>query len=181
MSVYLNLYRASLHLYPSDYRQEYGSEMTQLFTDMLAETSSERERIALLASSALETLKWSTPQVMAHTEAAVTATPAYIKTTTTVSMLCVVPFLAAMLYRLHMSYDHEAHPALLHVFIHTEVWYQAVLPALALCIVIITAIWSLVSSERYWHVSWAVRLRSAWHNSLIIFGLIGLLALGILS
>jgi hypothetical protein len=181
MDLYLTVYKLLLRLYPRSYRREYEGEMVRLFEEMLAETASQGERLSLLSSSALETLRWSAPETIAQTEASVLATPSFIKAATGLSVLCVLPFLFVVVYRLHMAYDHEARPALLSLLAHTALLYQIVLPTIALSVVVSTAVWSLVKSQRYWHVSWASRLRSAGHNSLLIFALIGLLAVGILS
>lgn len=180
MSVYLNLYKALLHLYPTSYRQEYESEMIQLFEDMLMETPSFRERILLLVNSLVETFKWSTPEVVAQTEANVLATPAFIKTASSASVLCIMPFLLAALYRLHMAYDHETQPALLNILVHTHSLYTSTLPIAGFVIAVSTAVWSIVHAERYWQQSWVSRLQSAWHNSLLVFCFISIAALAII-
>jgi hypothetical protein len=180
MSVYIRIYKATLHLYPAMFRHEYETEMVQLFSDLLNETTSIGQRIALLTSTISEMLKWAPPEIAAHAESSVASTPRFIKTNTYLSLLCVAPFIFASLYNLHTLYDHEAKPALLSLLLHMQMIYEGLFPALGLAIVVATIIWSLVRSERYWSISWLTRLQSAWHNSLLILGFIGVLFLAIL-
>ncbi|HSX42904.1 MAG TPA: hypothetical protein VLF59_02360 [Candidatus Saccharimonadales bacterium] len=91
-----------------------------------------------------------------------------------------LPFFLATLYQLHMLRDHEAKPALLSLLVHTRQFYTIGLPSIGLSVAIITIAWSLFKSERYWRKNWLQLLREAWHNSLLIFTGLGLLALAII-
>ena len=181
MARYVILYKAFLKLYPASYRYDYETEMVKLFSELLAETNSASGRVLLLLRSTSETLKWATPEVTASAEKNVAVAPKFIKFNTCFSVLCILPFFCASLYRIHMLYDPEAKPALLGLFIHTHLLYASILPVIGLLIASGTIIWSLLRSERYWHVSWSMRLQTGWHNSLLIFCCIGVAALVILT
>ena len=178
---YTRFYRLTLQLYPATYRQEYESEMVELFADLLHETRTTRQRVSLLLRTTLETFKWATPELTTQLESNVAIAPYFIKLNSCLSIVCIGPFVIACLYHLHRLYDHDSKPRFLNLLVRTHALYAIALPTIGLVIAISTILWSLVRSKRYWHVSWIIRLQTAWHNSLLAFGLLGIICVAILS
>lgn len=180
MYLYQTIFKLSLYLYPRSHRREYEDEMFSVFLEMLRTAPTLFARVSITTSSIMEIARWAPKEQVAQAETILSSTPNFVKSNAILSFAFIAPFFLVSIYNLHRLHEHEAASALLGLVIHTRPLYTAILPSMALLVVLATIGICLYKSEEYWHVGTYQMLKDAWHNCLLVLAGLGFLALAVL-
>jgi hypothetical protein len=165
-------YRKLLYLYPAAYRQHYSEQMLQTLADMLDDSSSSQQKLAIWSRTMLDLPLSAVKQQLSYTGEAMTKqTPTYVKNSALLGAAMLLPF---FLILAATSIDNNLRSGVLWHY-HVLFTFFVLLPALAFLLAAVALVSWLVERHHEEHKSWfsgLIDLRRNWHLfAVLIIGL----------